>query len=227
MSLKPAEISIKHHIAQHPTMFTSRWSVLVHLLLRDGSYNYWLPDGRLASNDVSFEDVSDLKLKIGNFINAETDVLHQEIDPSGYAATLVERDMENINLSFMEKNLDIFASKNLSFQKPICDKDFKAISSNACLWSAHVDIEPSWLMAVNEFLTLSTKYMLANHYHSHDFTKEQMDNELNWSLGIWFDLYHQMKDKQCEIYKSDELDVNPEAKALISDMWNSMMEKTK
>jgi hypothetical protein len=186
MSLEHADIIVKNHLLNYPTIFKSRLDVLIEVLFRDPDAR-WTADGFVFVSGI--DSVNHPEVKMAKVPHVEVP-LHMndellKLAPAFYDVPKIERKMELMQLAFIEENIDEFAQNNFKFQGKMNLFHLDTLSSNALILNIPDNIESSWKKAALE-LVESTIIALR--------TKHQIDPDNaftidGWSSPRWFDTF--------------------------------------
>lgn len=145
----------------------------------------------------------------------------QEMIPDFYAAKLVEREFEIMQYAFIEKNIDVFAKKTLSHQPGLEAEVLTANARNPLIFSIPDNVEASWKKAALEVMDAVIKALKDEKFISKSLNGERNDplKAENWRTGYWASMYEKFYHAREKLSPNI---VSPEAKAIISDLWNAI-----
>lgn len=188
MSLEHADIIVKKHLLNHPTLFKSRLDALVHILIVEDQAQ-WTSDGFVFMHNMS--SVDDPAIKMAKVPHLEEPPYVNEnilaLEPSFYDIPKIERKMELMKLAFIEENINEFAQNNFKFQDKMSLVHLNMMSINSLIFSVPDVIHPSWKKAVLEVLDaiiseLKTKYERTKNNNDKSFDTDGLGNK------PWFEL---------------------------------------
>jgi hypothetical protein len=216
MSLEHADIIVKNHLLNYPTLFKSRLDVLIQVLFRDPDA-CWTADGFVVVSGI--DSVNNPEVKMAKVPHLEAP-LHMNDDllklaPDFYDVPKIERKMELMQLAFIEENIDEFAQNNFKFQDKMNLFHLDTLSSNALILNIPDYIESSWKKAALELVESTIIALSMKH-------KIDPDNAFTvdgWSSPRWFDTFMQFQD----IRKT----LAPQPTISLYDLYSSLGESVK
>lgn len=227
MKLNHAEIIVKRIMLEHPLISKSRLAVLSQILLRDPDAQ-WGTDGRVHVYGVKETNPRKAVMKIPAHLAQPLDIDKeiQELMPDYYEARLVERELEVMQYSFMEKNIDCFAKRNLSHQEKFNVEILTANAANPIIFNIPDNVEDSWKKAALEVMDAAIQSLLAEKFIARSLNGEKNDplQSIHWRMGYWFAMYEKFYNAR---EKLSPTKVNPDAKAVLSDLWESVVSPSK
>lgn len=223
MKLTHADIIVKRTMLEHPLISKSRLSVLSQILLREPDA-HWGADGRIHVYGVKETNPRKAVMKIPAHLAQPLDIDKelQKLMPDYYEARLVERELEVMQYAFMEKNIDCFAKRNLSHQAKFDVEVLTANASNPLILSIPDNVEDSWKKASLEVMDAAIQALLATKFIARSLNGEKNDplQAIHWKMGYWFAMYEKFYNAR---EKLSPMKVNPEAKAVLSDLWEAVV----
>lgn len=223
MKLTHADIIVKRIMLESPLTSRSRLSVLSHILLRE-PFAQWGVDGRVHVYGVKETNPRKATMKMPAHLTQpiEIDKELQKLMPDYYEARLVERELEVMQHTFMEKNIDCFAKYNLSHQAKFDVEVLTANAANPLIFNIPDNVENSWKKAVLEVIDVAIQALLATKFISRSLNGEKNDplQAIHWKMGYWFSMYEKFYNTR---EKLSPTKVNPEAKAVLSALWESVV----
>lgn len=223
MKLTHADIIVKRTMLEHPLISKSRLSVLSQILLREPDA-HWGADGRVHVYGVKETNSRKAVMKIPAHLSQpiEVDEELQKLMPDYYEARLVERELEVMQYAFIEKNIDCFAKRNLSHQAKFDVKVLTANASNPLIFNVPDNVEASWKKAVLEVIDAAIQALLENEFIARSLNGEKNDplKAIHWKMGYWASMYEKFYNAR---EKLSPTNVNPQAKAVLSALWESVV----
>lgn len=222
MKLTHAEIIVKRIMLKHPLISESRLAVLSQIFLRDPDAA-WGEDGRIHVYNIKETNprtaVMSMPEHLVQPLAIEKEL--QEMIPDFYAAKLVEREFEIMQYAFIEKNIDVFAKKTLSHQPGLEAEVLTANARNPLIFSIPDNVEASWKKAALEVMDAVIKALKDEKFISKSLNGERNDplKAENWRTGYWASMYEKFYHAREKLSPNI---VSPEAKAIISDLWNAI-----
>lgn len=223
MKLTHADIIVKRFMLEYPLTCKSRLSVLSQILLRDPDAQ-WGADGRVHVYGVKETNPRKAVMKMPAHLAQPLDIDKeiQKMMPDHCEAQLVERELEIMQHAFMEKNIDCFAKRNLSHQAKFDVKVLTANASNPLIFNVPDNVEDSWKKAALEVMDAAIQALLATEFIARSLNGEKNDplQAIHWKMGYWASMYEKFYNAR---EKLSPTKVNPEAKATLSALWESVV----
>lgn len=192
MKLTHAEIIVKRIMLTSPLTSKSRLSVLSHILLRE-PFAQWGEDGCVHIYKVKETNPRKAVMSMPNHLVKPLDIDKevQEMMPDYYESRLVERELEILQYTFIEKNIDVFAKNNLSHQPGLKAEELTANSRNALIFSIPDNVESSWKKASLEVINAVLLALMEEKFISRNLKGEKNDplKAENWRMGYWASMY--------------------------------------
>jgi hypothetical protein len=222
MKLNHADIIVKRTMLKNPLTSKSRLAVLSHILLRE-PFAQWGADGCVHVDGVKETNPRKAVLLLPRHLVKPLD-MDEEIQtmmPDYYEAKLVERNLEIMQYSFMEKNIDVFAKRNLSHQPGLDVEVLKANAANPLIFNVPDNVEASWKKAALEVIDAAMLALKKENFISVGLDGKAKDplNSANWSMGYWACMYKKFHTAREKIAQP----VNDLAVAEISAMWDAVV----
>ena len=223
MKLTHSDIIVKRTMLEHPLISKSRLSVLSQILLREPDA-HWGADGRVHVYGVKETNPRKAVMKMPAHLSQPIEIdeeLHK-LMPDYYEARLVERELEVMQYAFIEKNIDCFAKRNLSHQAKFDVKVLTANASNPLIFNVPDNVESSWKKAALEVMDAAIQALLENEFIARSLNGEKNDplKAIHWKMGYWASMYEKFYNAR---EKLSPTKVNPEAKAELSALWESVV----
>ena len=222
MNLTHAEIIVKRIMLKHPLISQSRLAVLSQIFLRDPDAA-WGEDGRIHVYNIKETNPRKAVMSMPDHLLQPIDIDKelQKIVPDFYAAQSVEREFERMQYAFIEKNIDVFAKKTLSHQPGLTAEVLTANARNPLIFSIPDNVEDSWKKAALEVMDAVIKALKDEKFISKSLNGECNDplKAENWRTGYWASMYEKFYHAREKLSPNI---VSPEAKAIISDLWNAI-----
>lgn len=223
MKLTHADIIVKRTMLEHPLISKSRLSVLSQILLREPDA-HWGADGRVHVYGVKETNPRKAVMKMPAHLSQPIDIDKeiQKLMPDYYEARLVERELEFMQYAFIEKNIDCFAKRNLSHQAKFDVKVLTATASNPLIFNVPDNVEASWKKAALEVIDAAIQALLENEFIARSLNGEKNDplKAIHWKMGYWAIMYEKLYNARERLSPTK---VNPEAKATLSALWESVV----
>lgn len=223
MKLTHADIIVKRTMLECPLTSKSRLAVLSQILLREPDAQ-WGVDGRVHVYGVKETNPRKAVMKMPSHLSQpiEIDKEIQKLMPDYYEARLVERELEVMQYAFIEKNIDCFAKRNLSHQAKFDVKVLTANASNPLIFNVPDNVEASWKKAALELMDAAIQALLENEFIARSLNGEKNDplKAIHWKMGYWASIYEKFYNAR---EKLSSTKVNPEAKAELSALWESVV----
>jgi hypothetical protein len=222
MKLTHAEIIVKRIMLKHPLISQSRLAVLSQIFLRDPDAA-WGEDGRIHVYNIKETNPRKAVMSMPEYVlqPIEIDKELQAIVPDFYAAQSVEREFERMQYVFIEKNIDVFAKKTLSHQHGLTAEVLTVNARNPLIFCIPDNVEASWKKAALEVIDAVIKALKDEKFISKSLNGERNDplKAENWRTGYWASMYEKFYHAREKLSPNN---VSPEAKAMISELWNSI-----
>jgi len=222
MKLTHAEIIVKRIMLISPLTSKSRLSVLSQIFLRDPDA-HWGEDGRIHVYKIKETNPRKAVMSMPDHLVKPLviDKEIQEMMPDYYEARLVERELEIMQYSFMEKNIDIYAKKNLSHQPGLKAEVLTANASNPLIFNIPDNVEASWKKAALEVVEAVILALKNEKFISKSLNGEKNDplKAENWRMGYWASMYEKFHNVREQLSPP----VSNRAVLDISAMWDSVV----
>lgn len=222
MKLTHAEIIVKRIMLNSPLTSKSRLAVLSHILLRE-PFAQWGEDGCVHVHNVKETNPRKAVMSMPNHLvqPLAIDKEIQEMMPDFYDARLVERELEIMQYAFMEKNIDIYAKKNLSHQPGLKAEVLTANAMNALIFNVPDNVESSWKKASLEVIDAVLSALIEEKFISKNLNGERNDplKAENWRMGYWASMYEKFHNAREKLLPP----VSNCAALDIAAMWDSVI----
>lgn len=222
MKLTHAEIIVKRIMLTSPLTSKSRLSVLSHVLLRE-PFAQWGEDGCVHIHNVKDSNPRKSVMSMPDHLVKPLDIDKeiQEMMPDYYEARLVDRELEIMQYAFMEKNIDIFAKRNLSHQPGLEVEVLTANASNPLIFNIPDNVEASWKKAALEVVEAVILALKNEKFISKNLKGEKNDplKAENWRMGYWASMYEKFHNVREQLSPP----VSNRAVLEISSMWDSVV----
>lgn len=186
MKLDHSTIIVKRHMLRSPSIFPSRMTVLAHLLFRE-PFAFWGSDGKVHVADTPETNPRKAVMTIPKNLQEPLDFDKdlKKLMPDFYKSRIVDREMQIMQLKYVEANIDTFAAYTFDSQRGVSSQELTALSMNPLIFNIPDNVESSWKKACGELVEAVIKTVVRDHFMHH----MDINDEKNWDSSFWFKMF--------------------------------------